>query len=162
LRLEATAFNSVLWSPFTAVSGPLSVVRGPLLTACCSWRVAGCTLLVAGCPLSSSVYLYETSSNRQSEPQNSRISNRRISKGFSFDIRHSLFDIRYSLLKFPLRSNWPPQRPAARLSTVYCILSSFFSCHLSLLMMLLHHLHEPVKQIRGIVRTWRGFRMILN
>jgi len=32
----------------------------------------------------------------------------------------------YEAVKFPVRSNWPPRRPAARLYSVYCFLSTVF------------------------------------
>jgi len=49
-------------------------------------------------------------------------------------LRHSIFIIRYSifvLLKFPVRSNWPPQRPAAKLTSELGLLHwvlYFFPC----------------------------------
>ena len=69
-----------------------------------------------------SVFLYETSSGRNNEPQNSRISNRGILKSFSFEIRYSIFSFEVSSsikLAAPAASGW-----AVFLSSASSLLSS--------------------------------------
>jgi hypothetical protein len=67
----------------------------------------------------SSFFLYETSPGRNNEPRNSRMSNRRISKGCF--LRHSTFIVRYSIFFFEVSFSIKLAALAAGGQAVFCI-----------------------------------------